>query len=496
MTQTILFVALHLLGLIVGMAIGPRRAPATRAALGFPIGLAAAVLLALAILALRVPYGPWTLGTAMALTAAACLVVAIRRGIVRRDLVIGGAWTALFAAACLGLTAVNLGRFGLDSHRLVGLGIVIAQDGALRSDTMAHLSDWGVFQVVAHSMMTWSDEQVLYSLPLVLGLSLAPVFALTLWHAREDQEAAEGRRWMAAAVAALATATLFTSGGVVDHLILIHTNLSSAVYLFGFVVLFWLGETRRDPSWIPPAFVCLTAFALQRTETPLVAVLFLCLTVAPSELPARVVRPWLAGFTLVVALWCVALALNVPAASALVTPTRSLLLGGAAVAFFLWTLLPRSALVGRVNRLLPALVAGVFGIALLAAFATRPAHMIESAGNWLWNLTQLRTWGTFWYGFALVILVSLVAPPPRFRQVFAIGLPVYAALILLLVYFRSPYRLGNGDSANRMTIHLVPLIFYYAAMKCMRAVDRMPARASRPEVREVVDPVAPLEPAP
>lgn len=496
MTQTLLFVALHLLGLTVGMAIGPRRAPAVRAALGFPIGLAAAVLLALALLALRVPYGPTTLGTAMALVAAVCSAVAVRRGVVRRDLVVGAVWTALFAAACLGLTAFNLGRFGLDSHRLVGLGIVIAQDGALHADTMARLSDWGVFQVVAHSMMTWSDEQVLYALPLVLGLSLAPLFALCLWHAREDRDGASGRRGAAAVVVALATATLFTSGGVLDHLILVHTNFASAVFLFGYVVLFWLGETRRDASWIPPAFVCLTAFALQRTETPVVAVLFLCLTVAPSELPVRTVRPWLAGFTLVVALWCGALSLNVSAASALVTPTRSLLLGGAAVAFFLWTLLPRSSLVRRLNQLLPALVAGAVGVALLAAFATKPAHMLESARVWLWNLTQLPTWGTFWYGLALLIAVSLLAPPPRFRQVFAIGLPVYAALILLLVYFRVPYRVGNGDSANRMTIHLVPLIFYYAAMKCLRVVERMPARASRREAREAVDPAAPPAPPP
>lgn len=480
MTQTLLFVALHLLGLVVGTAIGPRQAPALRAALGFPIGLATAVLLALALLALRVPYGPSTLGAAMALTAAVCSAVAIRRGLVLRDLVVGGVWTALFAAACLGLTAFNLGRFGLDSHRLVGLGIVIAQDGALHADTMARLSDWGIFQVVAHSMMTWSDVQVLYALPLVLGLSLAPIFALTLWHAREDEEAVPGRRGVAAAVVALATATLLTTGGVIDHLVIVHTNFASAVFLFGYVVLFWLGETRRDTSWHPPAFVCLTAFALQRTETPLVAVLFLCLTVPQSQFPARAVRPWLAGFTAVVAAWCVALSLNVPADSQLVTPTRSLLLGGAVVAFFLWTLLPPSPLVRRTNRLMPALVAGVVGLALIAAFATRPAHMIESARVWLWNLTQLPTWGTFWYGFALLIAVSLLVPPPRFRQVFAIGLPAYAAVILLLVYFRTPYRVGNGDSANRMTIHLVPLIFYYAAMKCMRAVERMPARADRP----------------
>lgn len=464
MSQSVLFVAIHLVGLAVCLAIGPRRVPALCCALAFPIGLAVTVLLALAILLIGVPYGPWTLGPAMAATATASAIAAARRGLDRRDLVVVGWWTLAFAIVCPAVTHVNIATFSPDSHTILGLGFSIANLDGLTPGIMAVLDKQGVFQIVAHSTFELTRRDYLYSLPLVLGIAFAPMFALILWHGLGAVGAAVRRR---SALVALVTAAVFTMSMVDYHILYIHTNLGSAVYLFGFVALFWIAEVRGEPEWLPLAFVSLIAFALHRTETPLVALLFLALTLTQTELPRRTVTGWLALFTATVAIWYEALAHHVDE-KGFITPGRSRLVWGLLVVFFVWWLLSGTRVVRRVNRAVPALVAAGCALAMIAAFAMKPDHMLRSSVNWASNLIQLPHWGNSWIVIPVLILLGLAVAAPRFRVPFAVGLPVYAGVILLLSFsLPKPWRMGLGDSANRMTIHLLPLIFFYLGIKLL-----------------------------
>jgi len=472
-SQTVLFLAIHLLGLAVCLAVGPRRAPAMCCALAFPIGLAVTVLLALVILLVGVPYGPWSMGPAMVAVATAAAIASARRGLVRRDLVIAGVWTGIFAIAFLPLTHFNVALFtNNDSHSIVHQGVIIANDGSLLSDSLAKLGKIGVFQIVSQSMLALSLRDFLYSLPLALGLTFIPMFALALWHALRAAGTPTRRRSMPAMLVAVVTAALFTMSMVDFHILYVHTNLGSAVYLFGFVALFWIAEVRGDPSWLPLAFVSLTAFALQRTETPLVAALFLAMTLSQTALPRRAVTFWLGGFTLVVAAWFEILAHHVPS-TAFLTASRNRLMYGLLVVLFLWWLASDTRLVRRVNRWLPALIAGVCALAVAAAFAAQPDRMSRSTLNWVTNLTENPLWGNSWIFIPALLLLGLALEPPRFRQVFTIGIPVYVGFLLLLSFnLRVPYRIGLADSANRMTIHFVPLIFFYLAIKFIPALLR------------------------
>lgn len=470
MSQALLFVPMHVLGLALCFAFGPRGRPALACALGFAVGLAAAFLLAFAILLAGIPYGPWTLGTAMAATAVAAAVATLRRGMSRRELVTAGVWTAAFAVLCPAVTHTNVAILtGIDTHRILSLAITIAGDGGLEHRTLVQLDEWGVFQVVAHSMMGLTGSDFLYSLPLVMGLTFIPVFALTLWHALDAVGAAPRHRSL---LVGLVTAALFTMSMLDYHMLFLHTNLGAMIYLFVFLVMFWNGEVRRDASWLPIAFLALIAFALHRTETSLAALLFLALTVTQSSLPRRPITMGLALFSASVIAWHELLAHHVHPTAIFLTPARCRIISGLILFSFVWWLASRVPIVQRVNRHLPWIVAAACAFALAAAFATKPGHMMESARNWASNLTTLPLWGQSWYLIIALVAVSLAASPPRFRQAFAIGLPAYLAFVLLLAYFRFPYREGRGDSANRMTIQLVPLIFFYLGVKILGHRER------------------------
>jgi hypothetical protein len=94
--------------------------------------------------------------------------------------------------------------------------------------------------------------------------------------------------------------------------------------------------------------------------------------------------------------------------------------------------------------------------------------MVESLRNWASNLFTQPLWGYSVYAMIALALIALGLPAPRFRQAFAVGIPVYLGFVLLLALGRSPYRSYIDDSANRMTIHVVPLIFHYLGLKLCR----------------------------
>lgn len=465
MSQSLLFLAVHLVGLAICLAIGPFRRPALCCALAFPVGLAATTLSLLLLLIARLPYNLWTLAFVVIVLAAASVVRIRRRAeqrIERRTVVVCACWTAAFLALCLPLTHINIVLMTHDSHIFVMLGQVVVKDGGVAPDILAMLDEWGVFQVLAHSMAQFTAEDFLYSLPVVFGLSFILLFALTLWHGLGALDIAGSRR---IAATALVTGALFTINMVDFHVLYLHTNMACAVFLTCFVAIFWLAEVEDDPSALPLAFVCLTAFALQRTETPLVALIFLCLTVLGSRLPRRAIGPWLAMFTVVVGLWYETLAQHVAAEGSFLTPLRCRMVWGALLVFFLWWLASSTHPIKRINRIVPGLIAAVFALALAAAFLAKTDHMLESVANWSRALRELSFWGQSWYAIGALILLGLLVSPPPFRQAFVIGLPVYFAFVLLLALGRSPYRDYVDDSANRMTIHAVPLIFWYVGLK-------------------------------
>ena len=481
MTQSLVFVWIHLVGVAVCFAVGPHRRPWLCCALGFPVGLAVVVVATLGMLVARMPYNGWSFMALTASIALGCAAMARRRGIDRRAVIAAATWTVGFALVCVPLTYANFVIMTHDSHIYVMFAQAIAEDGKLTSDMIGSFDDWGVFQVIAQSMATFTREDFLYSLPIVLGSSFAPVFGITLW-AGLGTYGVTGRR--RAVLAGLVTVALFSINMVIFHLFYLHTNMASGIYLFCFAVLFWLGEVERDPSFVPIALICAVALAFQRTETPVVALLFLILTVPRSELPRRAITPWLAGFVLAVGIWYEVLAHHVASGGNFLTPTRCRLIWLALVACFGWWLAtPRSVWIRRINTAFPVIIAAFFALALVAAFAARTDHMVSSAENWYQNHIQPPFWSQSWYAIALLAALAALTPAPRFRHVFVVGIPAYFAFVMLIALSHPGYRLGVDGSAIRMTMHIVSLVVFYVGLKLTAALGApspRPAQSGAP----------------
>ncbi len=469
MSQAFLFFALYSVGVSTCLACGLGRRPILCCALGFAIGLSVMVAVVLLMLLARVPYTGLTGRVAALLVVAGNAYALARQDAAgrpaRRDWIRIAWWSGAFLVLLFPLTYANLSFLTYDSHYMIILGGAIFDDHALRSEIAVRLSEYGVFHALIESASGFTRQSYLYSLSLVMGLTTAAAFAVLLWHGLTALGASvrHRARWIM-----LVTATTFTVYMLWRHCFYVHNNLGTATYMFLTLALFWLAEVERDPRVLPLAFVSLLALSLYRIENPIISAIFLAMIVPRSKLPARALVLGLAAHAAVITAWYLHLAIVAPVDSQFLTPMKcfatiaiTLALVTDVAVLFAW----RWSWLEALNRWLPQLIAGVVVLATIAAFTARPDYMWTNTDTWYRNLASSTYWEGVWLAIGGIALVGVFAPGPPARAVFVYGLPVYFVLNLIFVYGRVPFREAVDDSASRMAIHLIPIVFFYFGVK-------------------------------
>ncbi|MBC7975329.1 MAG: hypothetical protein H7138_10110, partial [Myxococcales bacterium] len=372
-------------------------------------------------------------------------------------------WTIGCAVVGVALTRVPLAFMSYDSHFIVMMGGTIAQDGGFAPDMLARLGDYGIFTVLAQSLVGMTPESYLWALTPMIAVSTIATFAVMLDHGLAELGVRRRHVWVA-----LLTAATFSSFMLVRHAFYIQTNLGTAAYLFVFCSVFWWSETTGKTDALPIAFLALFAVGLHRIEGPAVGVLFAILAILPSRLPRKQIAPQLALSALAIAGWYLLLARGVSADSEFLTPNKCLLMASIPVVFAAYVALTGWARIGflaRIDRAAPLIVVVVLVLALIGGFAVRYELMAGSFHAWRACLLWAPYWQGPWEAIIALGLLGLLVPAAPHRALFVVGVPAYFAVILLLVLGRTPYYVGLGDSASRMAIHLVPLAFFYFGLK-------------------------------
>ena len=104
-------------------------------------------------------------------------------------------------------------------------------------------------------------------------------------------------------------------------------------------------------------------------------------------------------------------------------------------------------------------------VVALVTCLLKPDSAFESLTALTGNALATGNWGTLWWWLLPATVVVTLAPNPTGEQQAWIAL--LAALLALLAFLGAvrqfPYRLGWGDSGNRMLVHVVPVFLLYTA---------------------------------
>lgn len=462
MGQLALFFALQLLGSWACVAVGPKREPGLAMAMGFVVGLAIAVFLSLPLLLAGVFTVP-VVASVLAAALAGAIALAVRRARATPRLALELlAWATAFVALCVPFCVWDVAKLTYDSRVFVEYAQALRDEHELRLETLGYLHSWGSFLIVAHALSLLTGDPFLYALAPAFTISLLATLALALHRGLAELAVPPRTRVLAIALTLL---VLLAIPLVRLHAIYVHANWPAGGYLFVFGALAWLAELRREPAYLPVAYLGLLAFCFARIESTMFAVPVLVLVLSQTQLPRGAVLRSYLPFTVVLVAWLALMTSVIPSDADYMTPARSLLML-AAVAAILVAFVLRE--VGPVRRLLPhvpALVA-IGGILVVAAIAVAQRDVFRvSFAIWQRDLWLGSFWGYFaWPLFALLAVASLrVAAPPASRAL-RYSLGMFLVLVGLLTCLGDEYGAGRYGSLTRVTLQIVPSIAFYFAL--------------------------------
>ena len=270
---------------------------------------------------------------------------------------------------------------------------------------------------------------------------------------------------------------------ILEHLFYVHVNLPSAAYFSVAVISLWLALLEKNEDWFILGLVALTGFNLLRIEAPIFSIAVLILVVHKEEIGRKYRLFSLLPFSLFFIAYYSYLTLLLSGNDTyILSPARSMVIvvmyGMLLVYFFLLKikLLPKMLV-----EWLPNLMVGVLVLAIGLFFVSNPVAMKSAVSVWFNNLITNGFWGATWFILipALIILSLLKGSMNEHLFIYWI---VSFILILILINFQAyPIHYNNsGDSANRIMIHIVPVIYYYFLIKWVDLYQSTPSNSSEP----------------
>lgn len=460
LVQFLFCAGLQVVGSLALCSLSPSVPAALAAPAGLPLGALIWVLGGCLLLGTGLPYTGAMIAGWMILATLALGWVAWRSGELRIRLRALWPWLAASIAVGAALHSFNASQASYDSHLQLGFGLWLASKGTLAQGVGLPLSSWGAFLPLVQSAAGFLDEPYLFGFQPLLTFSLVGLlvgFVIMGWRVERRKAA------MVAAVAlvlVLASTDLF-----IFEAFYIHNNMPSAVYLLLMVGGLWLGEERDDLGLRLLGVIGLLGFALCRTEGPIFALLFLVPWLAETRLAPPIRLRLLAPYFAFILLWQVRTLTVIGTGSDIMNPARMGLMLAVQLGVVILLVIGRWRAGAVLVRLAPVLMLTAEGLLLLSLVIVHPIDMLASITAWVVNLGDGGRWGATWLalGFAAILLDSRERLPNG--EVLTFGIPAFLILLLDMGAARSPYRIGWGDSGNRIMTHVLPLALLYVALR-------------------------------
>ena len=390
--------------------------------------------------------------------------------------------TALVSTAVLGWSLAPVLSF--DSFRFVMLGRMLVQGQIGFGGT--DLTDYPVMMVHLQALASAMGGSYLVYTPVAGGL-LAVTAGMNHLLGKVDRR----RTALLIAVAAVAGAGIFLTSNFMLRLQLSYLN--SHVLFAGFLLLGVASSIRAEPGVTPAetrvGSLLLAAVAISRVEGLLVAALALTAIAGSGTLKPRDLGRVGTIALVPPALWYGRLLLAGGSGSIL-TPTRT---GALLVLGALPLVVAATPRLSRLVPWLPLIALSSLTGAIVLLGLTDPESVGMSGAAMLGNMATAGQWGVVWWlVLPLLVVLTVLGPSIRNDSAWALLTVGHLFLILLLGAVReTPYRLGWGDSGNRMLIHVLPLGITYCILK-LRAptdVDTAGSNASVARPTSLTDPL-------
>jgi len=450
---------------------------AARMWLSIPIGVSLYLVAALVLIVITGTLDPpVALGLAVAMAGVGPVVARLRGGPTRWDLK-QGAWAVGIAIATVVIVRlVHLTRLTPDSLRYLLGATDLALPDALEEFNRADLINRQIGLPSLHALAELVDRRYMASVAPLFGVSGLGLF---VWLSRQFTMHMETRRRRWLVVSALLF--LGASNRLVYDSFYINTHIQMAVYLLISVSGAWLAVARGQTGWALPAGVALGSTLLLRPEAPImVAVILVSVAASKAGWPVRIglaLPP-----TVVTSIWYGLVLWNHARGGDEVSVTAPVFgslvaVVGAVLLVIVGGTKRGKSIVGPTDWLM---LAGL--VVLLVTYgAASPDFVVRSAQAAFHNLTRDGLWLLTWVAALPLLALALIIRRGRDSRLWTVPILGFGILWWLLPLIRGgAYRVGSGDSGNRILAHILPVVVAFLVLAGSEVSAARTAEAALP----------------
>jgi hypothetical protein len=381
---------------------------------------------------------------------------------------------------------VPMVRFTSDSYHYLMSALALTRSGTLEGVVDAYLLKRQLATPLLHTLGVLTGRgYVSFWTPL---LGVATFGTMTWLGVTGLRLMSVPRRWRWAILVPV-LALVLTTNRVLFHFFYINGHMLFAGLLLAGVGLGWFAVRTNEWTLLLPASMMFGALIPVRPEAAIGVGVFLVAFLSSSQIPVRWRWVLLAPTVVATLVWdglVLPRLLSEPSLDLMKSPLAEIVVMMGLVALIV---AGGSRSLPRFVPAAPWIVVGSLAV-ILGIFVVRdPQILIDTIGGMSVSLGVTGLWGVFWLVMPLLAVGAAIVGFSNDRYIF-FGLASFVLIIPILAYLRgSPFHDGPGDSANRMMMHIVPLLVLavvFAAGTLVRDLVRgdEPVRNNAPSSRE------------
>jgi hypothetical protein len=263
---------------------------------------------------------------------------------------------------------------------------------------------------------------------------------------------------------------------LINH-IYAHSNLISATYLFFLFIVISFGGLFSGARGLQLilVFVFAVSFGLARMENGLLLSIALSILLFNSNQFDLKVRKIISYSILFLMAWYgyVFLA-SFKYHDVILNPLYTVIIIASLIALFALMNIGMKLRCKVRSVFSPKIIIAICALVLTILFIVAPNHGWISIKSMLMNLFLFAGhWGVFWWLVAIAIITQkfrrsniVESAPAEHGLIFLLGV-VVVSVIIALSFFRVPYRVGYGDSGNRLMLMAFPFFVIYLYHSCL-----------------------------
>lgn len=376
------------------------------------------------------------------------------------DIFLAGSWFAVFVILSVFTVYFNYIHFSTDSLVYEGAGRFLTLSQQLDPDhsfTEHLVSARLIFIPAIHTAGPLFGFEYTYAMYPMMAIWFLGLFASFCWRIFKLFEI-DCR--VSVGLVLLGTLTLASMRAYLYHGLYVHSNLLAAILFFIALVALFFYRIEAKRFWLAISSVSLAMFAMARPEGLAFALIPLGLFAWGIRQKRRADLLLYFGLYLLIAFsWHINSLRIIGIASGRFLDGRTILLGLVATLSLLSVafLRPRFR---KIDFKLSNLILTAFVLTLVVVAYIKPDNAIRCLKVLMVNMLEAYVWGVTWFVLGSLFFILTYLSKFKERGFFNMAIAAFVFLLLLIGFTKHSPRLGEGDSLNRMMLHLLPLVLF------------------------------------